>query len=114
MMELVETWLKDVHGALGGEPATVSDVRIGVFYTAVQLTSGHVGVAFTPRDRHDTVCCPGSAASAPPAGRLAGQDSWHLTRYALAQIPLRRAVGVAVLNALSALVAEKICVVREP
>ena len=64
MMELVETWLKDVHGALGGEPATVSDVRIGVFYTAIQLTSGHV--------------------------------------------------GVAVLNALAALAAEKICVVREP
>ena len=38
-------------------------------------------------------------------------ETWHLARYALAQIPLRRAMGVAVLNALAA---EKICVMREP
>src|SRR5262249_52248106 len=51
----------------------------------------------------DTVCCPRSAAAAPPAGRMIGQDAWALARYALAPGPLRRAVGVAVLNALSAL-----------
>ncbi|MFQ5830912.1 MAG: Rossmann-like domain-containing protein, partial [Candidatus Methylomirabilia bacterium] len=36
------------------------------------------------------------------AGRLAGQDAWALARDALSPVPLRRAVGVAVLNALSA------------
>src|SRR5262249_10987413 len=41
--------------------------------------------------------------AAPPAGRMIGQDAWTLARYALAPGPLRRAVGVAVLNALSAL-----------
>jgi uncharacterized protein (DUF4213/DUF364 family) len=78
-------------------------VRIGVFYTAAQLSSGHVGVAFTPRDLSDTVCCPKTAASAPPSGGMAGRDVWEIANYATSPVPLRRAVGVATLNALSAL-----------
>ncbi|MCK6623615.1 MAG: hypothetical protein DPW09_06025 [Anaerolineae bacterium] len=101
-MSIVEAWLTDLWCVLEGEPIIVTDVRIGVFYTAAQLSTGHVGVAFTPRDLSDTVCCPKSAAAAPPAGRMAGQDAWTLARYALSPVPLRRAVGVAVLNALSA------------
>lgn len=102
-MNVIEACLQDVSELLKAEPIAVNDVRIGVFYTAAQLASGHVGVAFTPRDLADTVCCPRSAAAAPPAGQMAGQDAWHLARYALAPVPLGRAVGVAVLNALSAL-----------
>jgi uncharacterized protein (DUF4213/DUF364 family) len=102
-MQIVEAWWKDMFEALHGEPLRVSDLRIGVFYTAAQLTTGHVGVAFTPRELQEAVCCPRSAAAAPAAGRLAGQDAWELARYAFAPVPLRRAVGVAVLNALSAL-----------
>lgn len=101
-MSLVEAWLTDLWCVLEGEPIIVTDIRIGVFYTAAQLSTGHVGVAFTPRDLSDTVCCPKSAAAAPPAGRMAGQDAWTLAKYALSPVPLRRAVGVAVLNALSA------------
>lgn len=103
MKELVEAWIEDLRQILGNEPVTVSDVRIGVFYTAARLSSGQVGVAFTPRDLSDTVCCPRSAAAAPPAGRMAGQTAWALAEYALSPVPLRRAVGVATLNALSAL-----------
>lgn len=99
---LVEAWTKDLQEVLEGAPLTVSDVRIGVFYTAAQLSDGSTGVAFTPRGLSDTVCCPKSAAAAPPAGRLAGMDAWELALYAQSPMPLRRAVGVAVLNALSA------------
>lgn len=102
-MSAIEAWVGDLRRVLNGEPAVVSEVRMGLFYTAAQLASGHVGVAFTPRDLSDTECCPRSAAAAPPAGRLAGQEAWALARYALAPSPLRRAVGVAVLNSLSAL-----------
>jgi uncharacterized protein len=106
-MYIVDAWLTDVRAVLRDAPAFISDVRIGVFYTAAQLASGQVGVAFTPRELQDTVCCPRSAAAAPAAGRLAGQDAWRLAQYALAPVPLRRAVGVAVLNALSALAMER-------
>jgi uncharacterized protein (DUF4213/DUF364 family) len=92
---------------LHGEQVRVCDLRIGVFYTAARLASGQVGLAFTPRELHETVCCPRAAAAAPAAGRLAGQDAWTLASYALAPAPLRRAVGVAVLNALSTLALER-------
>lgn len=106
-MTIVGQWLTDLESVLSSDPIVVSDVRIGVFYTAARLSTGQVGVAFTPRDVSDAVCCPRSAASAPPAGRIAGQDCWTLSRYALSPVPLRRAVGVAVLNALSALAMER-------
>jgi uncharacterized protein (DUF4213/DUF364 family) len=102
-MNLIEAWIADLYRVLEPASVTVSDVRVGVFYTAAQLSNGHTGAAFTPRGLTDTVCCPKSAASAPPAGRLAGQDAWKLADYALSPVPLRRAVGVAVLNALSAM-----------
>lgn len=106
-MSIIEAWLSDLCRVLDNEPLTVSDVRIGVFYTAAQLAGGVTGLAFTPRDLSDTVCCPRSAAAAPPAGRLAGQTAWALAEYALSPVPLRRAVGVAVLNALSALAMDR-------
>ncbi|HTY56673.1 MAG TPA: DUF364 domain-containing protein [Candidatus Binataceae bacterium] len=102
-MNLLKSWITDLHRVLEGEPLAVRDVRVGVFYTAAELASGDVGVAFTPRGLDDTVCCPKSAASAPPAGRMAGESAWSLAEYAFSQIALRRAVGVAVLNALSSM-----------
>jgi len=105
---VVSAWLEELKGALGSTPVTAADVRIGVFYTAVELSSGQAGVGFTPRELGAEVCCPRSAAAAPPAGRLAGQDAWNLAAYALSPVALRRAVGVAALNALSALAIERI------
>lgn len=107
MESLVNAWIEEVRDAVNDESLRATEVRIGVFYTAVRLASGHTGVAFTPRDLSDSVCCPRSAASAPPAGRLSGQNAWELADYANATGPLRRAVGVAVLNALSAAAIER-------
>jgi uncharacterized protein (DUF4213/DUF364 family) len=106
-MELISDWKASLELALEREPITVRDLRIGVFYTAAELSTGHTGVAFTPRELADTVCCPKSAAAAPHAGRLAGEQAWHLAAYAAAEAPLKRAVGVATLNALSALAASR-------
>jgi uncharacterized protein (DUF4213/DUF364 family) len=103
---LVSAWLDDLRRAFGEAPINVSDVRIGVFYTAVELDAGEVGVAFTPREHGAKVCCPRAAAAAPNAGHLAGESAWSLAAYALSPVPLRRAVGVATLNALSALAFE--------
>lgn len=99
-MNLTAEWLAHLHRNLTDEPL-VTDVRVGVFYTAVEISSGEVGVAFTPRDLNDTVCCPKSAAGAPPAGRLTGVPAWKTAEYALSPSALRRAIGVATLGALS-------------
>jgi uncharacterized protein (DUF4213/DUF364 family) len=101
-MDVIEAWLGDLRRVLDADASVVAEVRIGVFYTAARLASGETGVAFTPRDLADTVCCPRSAAAAPASGRLGGQPAWQLAGEALSASPLRRAVGVAVLNALSA------------
>lgn len=101
-MGVIEAWLGNLQDVLAGERPVVADARIGVFYTAARLADGAAGVAFTPRDLADTVCCPRAAAAAPLVGRLAGRAAWDLAREALSPSPLRRAVGVAVLNALSA------------
>ncbi|MDW8153645.1 MAG: DUF364 domain-containing protein [Armatimonadota bacterium] len=106
-MRLLEACLKALSARLGEDPLVVQDVRVGVFYTAVALITGHVGVAFTPRGLSDTVCCPRSAAAAPPAGRLGGQDAWKLVAEVRSPVALRRAVGVATLNALSALAMDR-------
>ncbi|HYW93467.1 MAG TPA: DUF364 domain-containing protein [Gammaproteobacteria bacterium] len=101
-MQIVTEWLVDLHGRLDDEPV-VDDVRVGVFYTAVRLSTRQVGVAFTPRELGDSVCCPKTAAAAPPAGQLIGTGAWELARYAASPHPLWRSLGVATLNALSAL-----------
>jgi uncharacterized protein len=100
-MNIVKEWFEDVRRACS-EKSQIIDARIGVFYTAVQLSTAHAGVAFTPRDLSDTVCCPKTAAGAPPAGRLVGERAWRVAEYAWSPSPLRRALGVATLNALSA------------
>ncbi len=104
---IVQAWINDLREALENVPLTVDDIRIGVFYTAARLSDGHVGVAFTPRGLTDSVCCPQSAAEAPLAGTLGGRSAWSLAEYALSQAALRRAVGVATLNGLSAVALDR-------
>jgi uncharacterized protein (DUF4213/DUF364 family) len=101
--DILQAWTRDLRDALDRESLTVSDVRIGVVYTAAQLSEGSVGLAFTPRGMNETVCCPHPTAEVLSAGRLAGQNAWVLAESGQSAEALRRAVGVATLNALSAL-----------
>jgi len=98
---LLDDLIVSLESNLGRRPLTVTRVYIGVFYTAVELSDGQVGVAFTPRDMDDTVCCPRSAAELPEAGKLSGRDAWELAQQSLSPYRLRRSVGVAALSALS-------------
>ena len=100
---LLDKWMYGLKGTLEGKDLKVKDVRISVFYTAVMLSTGHVGVAFTPRGLEDTVCCPRSASVMPESGRLTGRSAWELAEYSKSIGPLKRALGVATLNALSSL-----------
>ncbi len=86
-----------------------ADIRVGVFYTGVKLSTGHAGIAYTPiHDLPDAVCCPRSHAKMPQAGALLNQDIDTLIDYSLEEkSPLKAAIGVATLNALSAMLLEK-------
>jgi len=73
----------------------IADVRIGLGYTAVQLESGHAGVAWTPKA--DAPCCTHFQG----AGTLTGRSAEVLLTYlADEKSALARAVGLATANAL--------------
>jgi len=81
---------------------------VGVFFTGVKLTGKFAGMARTPiEELSEAVCCPGSAARMPDAGRLKQQKVSDLMQWALDANVLKAAVGVATLNALSHCLWEK-------
>ena len=94
-----------LHAILGPDLAglTVSRVVVGLFFTGVMLSDGATGAAATPlRELREAVCCPSSAAAMPLPGKLAGRPAGDLLRQLDAPDPIRRAVGVAAMNALTA------------
>lgn len=90
---------------------TPKDIRIGVFYTGVVLSSGHAGMSYTPvQEIPEAVCCPRSHAKMPAAGELLNMQIAGLMDYALDDNALKAAVGMATLNALSSiLLADDTC-----
>jgi len=86
---------------------TPKEIRIGVFYTGVVLSSGHAGMSYTPvQEIPEAVCCPRSHAKMPAAGELLNKQITELIDYALDDNVLKAAVGMATLNALSAVLLE--------
>ena len=86
---------------------TPKDVRIGVFYTGVVLSTGHAGMSYTPaQEIPEAVCCPRSHAKMPQAGHLLNFPVTDLMEYALDDNVLKAAVGIATINALSAILLE--------
>ena len=85
----------------------IDDLVIGIFFTGVNLSTGHGGVAFTPiGEIPEAVCCPTTAARMPQAGNLDGSPVSEILKYALDTNVLKSAIGVATLNALSQWVIE--------
>ena len=107
--ELIE-FIKD-SGIINQLDITPKDIRIGVFYTGVVLSSGHAGMSYTPvQEIPEAVCCPRSHAKMPAAGELLNMEITGLMDYALDDNALKAAVGMATLNALSAiLLADDTC-----
>jgi uncharacterized protein (DUF4213/DUF364 family) len=85
----------------------IHDLVIGIFFTGVKLSIGHAGVAFTPiGEIPEAVCCPTSAARMPQAGSLEGSPVSEIIQYSVDSNVLKSAIGVATLNALSAIIFE--------
>lgn len=73
----------------------VGDVRIGLGYTAVQLTNGRCGLGYTLHEKEYESCC-----VVAEAGRLAGQKASELIPWMLQADVTACAVGLATLNAV--------------
>jgi uncharacterized protein (DUF4213/DUF364 family) len=80
----------------------VERAAIGLFFTGVKLDTGAVGACATPlRSIPEAVCCPSSAMAMPFPGKLRGRQVRDLLRETDAASGIRRAVGVATMNALA-------------
>jgi uncharacterized protein len=85
------------HGGL-----TVERAVIGLFFTGVKLSNGIAGACATPiKTIPEAVCCPTSAMAMPFPGKLRGRPALDLANEALSDHGLRRAVGIAAMNALA-------------
>lgn len=94
-----------LRGLLGAEmeAITVERVVLGLFFTGVKLSNGHGGICFTPiKSIPEAVCCPSSAKAMPDSGRMKGEKVTSILDNMLLGNPLRKTIGIAALNALSA------------
>lgn len=106
---ILDETIAAVTGILGRELEAIAVERavIGLFFTGVKLAAGPGvavgGTCATPREAiPGDICCPVSARAAGYRS-LAGRPAAELMRDALAPDGLRRAVGIATLNALAEL-----------
>jgi uncharacterized protein len=75
---------------------------IGLFFTGVKLDCGNAGACATPLwSIPEAVCCPSSAMAMPFPGKLQGRRANDLAQEALSGHGIRRAVGIAAVNALA-------------
>jgi uncharacterized protein (DUF4213/DUF364 family) len=106
LKETVAALEEKFQGQLDG--LAVADLVVGVFFTGVVLETGHGGVAATPvREIPEAVCCPRSLTRMPEAGALRGRPVGEFLPFAFDRNVLKRAIGVAALNALSHLLEDR-------
>ncbi len=87
----------------GARGMTVERLVVGLFFTGVKLSCGSAGIAFTPvKEIPQAVCCPSSAAATFDPVRTRGAPAADLLGALTSDEPLRTAVAVATLNALTA------------
>lgn len=104
-MAILDETRNEILAALGtaAEEATVERVVVGIFFTGVKLSTGNGGLCFTPvKEIPEAVCCPSSAGRIRDPRRINGTRAVALLDDLYSREPLRRAMGVAALNALSA------------
>jgi uncharacterized protein (DUF4213/DUF364 family) len=84
------------------DEVTIERVVVGLFFTGVKLSTGVAGTSATPiKSIPEAVCCPSSAMAMPFPGKLRGRRAAELAREALSGHGIRRAVGIATVNALA-------------
>lgn len=81
----------------------IERVVIGIFFTGVQLSDGQAGICHTPiKSIPEAVCCPSSARAMPSTGQLRGAKAVDVVEQMWTGTDIRKALGIATLNALSA------------
>ncbi len=104
-MSILEEAAQLVQQNLGDdfESITVERVVIGLFFTGVKLSSGAGGMCYTPiKDIPRAVCCPSSAGRIFEPDKIRGTKARDILSALTSREPVKTAVAIATLNALSA------------
>lgn len=102
---IIRETIDHVTGILGDglDTLTIDRAVLGLFFSGVKLSSGHGGVCFTPiKEIPEAVCCPSSAKAMPSSGKLTGRSAREYLDDISGDNILKKALGIATLNALSA------------
>ncbi|MBV8336741.1 MAG: DUF364 domain-containing protein [Alphaproteobacteria bacterium] len=84
------------------ERIKVERVVVGLFFTGVKLSNGYAGTSATPiKTIPGAVCCPSSTMAMPFPGKMHGRRAVELAAEAFSDHGIRRAVGIATVNALA-------------
>lgn len=82
---------------------TVERAVVGLFFTAVKLSNGFGGICYTPvKDIPKAVCCPSSAGRIFNPEKINGMPVKEIMSGAFSNEPIKTALSIAALNALSA------------
>ncbi len=99
--------LSNLTNLLGNQinELTLERVVFGLFFTGVKLSNGSGGICFTPiKNMPEAVCCPSEAKMMPYAGKFRGMPVKKTIEEMFTGNPLKKALGIAAINALSSTV----------
>lgn len=82
---------------------TVSEVRLGLGYTSVELSDNSLGLAWTPVGFDPSTTC----THVKTAGTIAGSDALSILKWLNSDNVIERAVGLAVFNAANSELVKK-------
>ncbi len=102
--DILRETMEEIRAVLGDglDTLTVERTVIGLFFTGVKLNNGAGGLCFTPiKTIPEAVCCPSSARVMPASGKLRDRRAAEFLDELLSGNPLKKTMGIAVVNALS-------------
>jgi uncharacterized protein len=103
-LPILNETVNELEALLGEElqHLRVERAVVGLFFTGVKLSNGAAGICATPvKEIPESVCCPSSVAAIPNAGKLRGAKVVDYLAYLSEGRPLKTALGIAAVNALS-------------
>jgi uncharacterized protein (DUF4213/DUF364 family) len=90
------------------EKLTVERIVVGLFFTGAKLSNGTGGVSYTPvKDIPQAVCCPSSAGKIFDPAKINGMKAVDVLAALSSDEPIKTAIAIATLNALSAICWER-------
>ena len=85
------------------EALTIDRLAVGLFFSGVKLSNGAGGVSYTPvKEIPQAVCCPSSASRIFDPVKINGMPAAEVLGALSSREPIKTAIAIATLNALSA------------